>query len=452
MNTTPNPDLDRLLREAMRPEPDDLAVPPSFAAETVTRATQTRPRRRAVYAVAVPLLAAAVAAAIVVVAVRESDTTPAPAEKPTEELVDGAVPLSRWLENRTLGRLSADPSKPAAAGTSMYRACDADGECAVTLVSPSGREIDLADVSPTLAERLADDGLDGAALSPTGHWLGMPHDGGYRIHHLDRPRATVTVPASPDGDRWELVGWSEQSWAPTLALYDGDRLVRFANWDNLTRDRVKYLDVPAAVATTPQLGHRPYESPVMSPYEEVDGQLPRVASTAPPTNEWFVVSPLGSDRPGSVIGSSKYGGDGQSFESCVGPDETLAGPDGRIHRWETRGTRSVHADAVTVATAVFSRDLSRTEPVAVILWGCAPRGESAWGEEIPDGGRLDLPTSTDDETWTFLGMLPYGEVALAHTADGVPTYTRLTADGELDPMYEFPADAEVLTPGGVVGD
>jgi hypothetical protein len=453
MSPTSVPELERRLRAGLRPGPSDMKVAPSFADRVVTRATRSRRRRRAMYAVAVPVLAAAAAVGVIVVTNEVTDSDSAPVERPTH----GTVPLYRWLENRTLTPTSWDPSKPASAGTAMYRSCE--DACTVTLLSPSGREIDLADVRPALAERLAEDGIADVSLSFTGRWLGQPDDGAYRIYDLSGRRSDIEVPAAADGDRWELVGWSEQSWAPTLALYDGDRIVRFADWDNLTNTEVRYLDVPDGVVTTPSLGHRPYYlSPVMDPIEPVDGRMPRIASTTPPTNRWLIVHRLyGPFTAGRIVNTSEWesGNNGQSFEACVGPDETLAAPDGRIYQWEVRGSRSVHGDAVTVATAVFSRDPDRTEPTAVVLWDCESRdttGIPAWENGLPAGGRLDLPTSTASETWTFLGMLPDGEVAMLRSSGDENTYVRVRENGRLDPTYDLPADAQVVIPGGMIGD
>jgi hypothetical protein len=453
MTSTPSTELDRRLREALRPVGGQPDVDPSFVDHVVARATLSRRRRRVAYGVAAPLAAAAMVVAIVVVAVRQGDTVDTPIDKPG----DSRISLSRWLENRTLDLSTADPAKPAAAGTAMYRSCD-DGDCTVTLVSPSGREIDLADVAPSVAEQLAEDGLADVSLSPTGHWLGVPSGGAYWIHHLESPGLSVKLPASSDGDRWQMLGWSANMWGPMLALYDGDRVVRFARGTLLRLRPPTYLDVPDGVVTTPPVGSDIWQSPVNAPAEPVDGLMPRVATTVPPTDRWFAVRPDDPDHPpGEVFdGSDHWMADvlGQSFEGCVGPDETLAGPDGRIHQWSTRSLNIVLSDVAVKATALFSRDTARSEPVAVVLRDCEPQtlpGAGPIWQRLPEGGRVELPTTTAEETWEFLGMLPDGQVAMLRTTDDQKTYVRITEDGELDPMYDLPADAEVVVPGGVLG-
>lgn len=458
---TPPTDLERDLRSAMAPGPVDLRPDPDFTRATVARATRERPRRRVAYAVGLPLAAAAVTAGVVVVIQREVTTAPAPAVETPDRRdpvdADADVPLRRWLENRTLDPTYGDRTQPAAAGTAMYRGCDGD-DCAVTLVSPSGERIDLADVHPGLAESLAEDGLAGVSLSPTGHWLGRPEDGAYRVYNLDMPGVSDRVAADPRGDRWELVGWSEQSWAPMLALYDGDRVVRYANWVNLTVDAPKFVDVPDGVVTAPIMGYRTYLVPVAQAAEPVGAEWPRVTTTTPPTDEWLVVRNLRGVYPaaGTVLDTSDRE-DGESFQRCLAADETLIGPDGLMHTWQVRGSRPVHADTLTAATEVFSRESTRTEPVAVILYACdgAPwtsDGDDYFPEGLPRGGRLDLPTSTAGETWSFLGMLPDGQVALLHDVQGgATTYVRLDESGTLTPMHTLPDGAEVITPGGVVG-
>ncbi len=476
-------ELERQLRAAMTPQASDLVVDSGLAEATVARAVRARRRRRLVYAIGAPVAAAAVAAGIVtavehevrpptVPAVQTPGPTLGPEPDPSEP-VDGPVSLGRWLENRSLDPAYLDKSEPAAPGTMMYRSC-AEGDCTVTLVAPSGRQIDLADVHPDLASSLAADGLADVSLSPTGHWLGRPEDGGYRIYHLEEPGIVEEVAADTRGDRWELVGWSEQSWAPTLALYDEDKVVRFLTWDSLLTTgaeccdgwrprqyRPRSVDVPDDVVTTPIIGStRPGLVPVAEPTQPVDDELPRVATTAPPGDKWLVVRGLDrANRPGDIIETSSVEGGygGTSFEQCVGADETLAGPEGRIHTWWVRGSRSVHADTLTVTTAVYSQDPSVSEPVAVVLWAChggpwnSDRSGPFWNG-IPEGGRLDLPTTDADETWTFLGMLPDGQVALTREADGTTTYVRLGDSGELTDMHEIPTGAEVVTPGGVTGN
>ncbi len=452
MSPTPRSDLEQRLRTAMTPASTDLPPDAGFVRATVDRATRGTPpasRHRLAYLVAAPLVAAAVAGGIIVAVQMGTSDGPEPAQSPTHappepdrEPVGGAVPLQDWLENRTLGPGSIDATKPAAAGTAMYRSCAGD-ECSVTLVSPSGEHIDLGDVHPELAAVLAESGLDGVSLSPTGHWLGRPDDGGYTLYYLDGPDMVEEVAADPRGDRWELVGWSEQSWAPTLALYSGDEIVRFAGWESLITDEPTFVDVPPGVTTVPVMGARPVMSAVTEPIEPFDGEWPRVATTAPPTSRWLLLRNVDREhRAGEVVDTSNWedGYNGTSFEQCVGPDETLIGPDGRIHSWQVRGSRPVHADRITVTTAVFSRDASVSQPVAVVVGGCA------------EGRRVDLPTPTDNGTWDFLGMLPDGQIALTRSSEGATTYVLLDENGTLSPMHDLPNGADVITPGGVTGE
>ena len=453
MSPTPRTDLELRLYTEMAPASSDLTPDAEFVRATVDRATRnTRraSRHRLAYAVAAPLVAAAVTAGIIVVVQQGTSSGPDPAHSPTpgptepdRNSVDGSVPLQDWLENQTLDPASIDgTTQPAAAGTAMYRTCAGD-ECSVTLVSPSGERIDLADIHPELGATLAESGLEGVSISPNGHWLGRPDDGGYTLYHLDGPDLVEKVAADPRGDRWELVGWSEQSWAPTLALYSGDEVVRFADWGDLVTDEPTFVDVPTGISTVPVMGARPFMSPVTEPIEPVDGEWPRVATTAPPTSRWLLLQGVDREhRAGEVVDTSNWedGYNGTSFEQCVGPDETLLGPDGRIHSWQVRGSRPVHADRVTVTTAVFSRDASASQPVAVLVSGCA------------EGQRVELPSSTDDETWGFLGMLADGQLALTRNAKGATTYVLLDEAGTLSPMHDLPHGADVVTPGGVTGD
>ncbi len=67
-------------------------------------------------------------------------------------------------------------------------------------------------------------------------------------------------------------------------------------------------------------------------------------------------------------------------------------------------------------------------------------------------GRLGLPLSTPEVTWTFLGVLTDGEVAMART----PTF-----GGDMDVIevgfsglrtlhQDLPSDAQVLVPGSTL--
>lgn len=324
--------------------------------------------------------------------------------------------LSRWLGNRSLDPASFDKSVPAAPGTAMYRSCEGD-ECAVTLVAPSGERIDLADVHPDLAASLGAEGLADVSLSPNGHWLGRPEGGGYRLYHLDGgPVSVGEVAADPRGDRWELVGWSEQSYSPVLALYDSDTVVRYAIWgpgyDPSHRPRL--IDVPDGVITTPIHGStRARLQPVADPVLPEDGELPRIATTTPPSDEWFVLG--GPGRAGQVVDTSDWeeGYNGTSFEDCVGSDETLVGPRGQIHSWWTRGSRRVHADMLTITTAVYSRDPSVTEPVAVVLWACDPAPwaldrEDPYSEGIPGAADSTCRPRPRTRRGRFSGCCPTG--------------------------------------------
>jgi hypothetical protein len=49
-------------------------------------------------------------------------------------------------------------------------------------------------------------------------------------------------------------------------------------------------------------------------------------------------------------------------------------------------------------------------------------------------------------------MLPDGEVAMLRSSGEENTYVRVLEDGRLDPMYELPADAQIVVPGGMIGD
>lgn len=445
----PSPEqVEDRLRDAMSPTPSDLRSDPEFEARVLRRAETIRRRATALKWGAVPV-AAAVATAVVIVTVNEQSDpngTPPPAQRGDH----GESPrtIRDWLENKSAGRAVADPGKPALAGTTLYRSCNGD-DCDIRLTSPSGRELDLDDYNPELAAHLAEDGLDGVSLSPNGHLLGYADVGAYRIHRIGEPGAAATVPDEGPGDRWELVGWSEQSWAPALARYDDERIVRFADWRAGTepgRHDPTYLAVPDGVTTTPILGHRPELSPVAEPAEPSDGIMPHVDTTRPPDGRWFNVEGYGYGEHGTIVENDAEHYGFSDFGRCVGPDETLAGPDGRIRQWEVRGTRAVHADIVAMTTAVYARDAESYDPVAVVVNGCE---EGRYPSPVAKAGRVDLPSSTADVTWEFLGPLPGGEVAMTRTTDGTQTYMRIDPRGDAHPMTDLPADAEVIVPGGL---
>lgn len=86
-----------------------------------------------------------------------------------------------------------------------------------------------------------------------------------------------------------------------------------------------------------------------------------------------------------------------------------------------------------------------------MLRACEPRdstGIPAWENGLPAGGRLDLPTSMESQIWTFLGMLPDGEVATLRSSGDENTYVRVLKGRRLDPMYDLPADAQIVVPAG----
>lgn len=144
------------------------------------------------------------------------------------------------------------------------------------------------------------------------------------------------------------------------------------------------------------------------------------------------------------------GGDRCAAEDLV--QDALVETYRRWSRIESVQARYAYTRRVMVRMATRRWRASKTEPVAVVLWRCAggPYTGPGW-EGVPEGGRLDLPTTNAEETWTFLGVLPDGQVALTREADDTLTYVRLEESGELTSMHELPDDAEVITPGGVTG-
>lgn len=441
-------DTDRRMRELLAPTPQDTRVDPALTGTVIARARRRTRRRRTAVALALPVLAAALAAGVIAVTTQETTSNRPPAvqhpDRPHHDGSDGdgsTRSLSDWLEQPPES-LFAGP------GTAMYRTCDGD-DCRVRLLAPSGEEFDLAGLRPDVAADLEDTGLEQVSISPHGTLLAYPgDDGGYEVRDLADPARDVEVPLPVDGDEWRFVSWDDYYATPVLGLFDGERIVRYAHWhwrQGLT-DRPLYTQVPPDVTTVPTSGSTsdsPTEVAAVPDGSGWPSTDDRVASTTPPTGEWMVLG--GEASSGRIVERA-----GQSFESCVGPTETLVGGDGYPRRWTIGGTIPSQVDRLIGSTAIYDHAVSEVEPVALAVYGCERiPPEDRWEPNSPPGGRVDLPTGDDPDRWTFLGVLPNGEAALIDTAGDECAYVRMDRHGGLHRMHDIPEGAETIIPGGV---
>jgi hypothetical protein len=370
------------------------------------------------------------AAAVVLLVV-----APWQAETPDSGGTSDAATRDEW--KGTIGRGPAPlGAAPAETGTFVYRSCDPT--CSVTLVTADGDARDLADSSPAFASELARAGLDGVSLSWDAAWWGVPTADGYAITSAGRA-TEFRLRAGPTGSRWELLGWSPVSSSAGLARWTGRRVTAYASNEGSQLRTYEMTEED-------DLGLRPIDSNGMMATlaRPVDPSLPaerRPRVTVLETYDLSITSAHEAE-PGTLWGQVSL-----DLSSCLRPGETLIGPQGVPSR------TAVPPDRVDwdrgdqfefFATAVYAAVGGRPVPSAVILDDCV-------GAPDTDGsGRYDLPWSTSEVTWRFLGVGAGGTAAMTRTEAGADRKAVVLVGPESERRVLhccLPADAQVLMPG-----
>lgn len=306
----------------------------------------------------------------------------------------------------------------------LYRSCS-DG-CRVGILD-DGFSIQLR---PRLSDDLAVRGVDDVSLSPDGLFVAIPHDGALTITHVySQPEFSVTVPAGPSSSQWLPAFWSR-----------GEAYLEIAEWTGDTVTAVGVVDLAFDESTGGVVGAG---SPgVHTRTVDADRHLVPVEMGAGIDN-LVGLAEAGTDprtyalhyvRVGPSIYTGKSEGLRVSWATCLGPDESLLGPDG------ARTTYTVAKDTSSdqrTATVVYRAP--DQVPIAVVNSGsrCSSAGSD----------RYDLPTSSSAVAWHLLGPLDHTTSLMTRDeGNGVLELVEVSASGRRV-VGHVPADSEVVAAG-----
>jgi hypothetical protein len=354
-----------------------------------------------------------------------------PVPSPTKVDPRPSFAVTDWLpENPTRGA-------PPKLGTLIYRTCADDG-CVMQLVTPDGTEYPLADISPELAAKIEEHGLEGAALSHDGKQLGIRVNTGFevfRIGHDSRP--TYETPPGPEGSQWEVQSWGVGSSSLCLTQTQDETALAFMDVYNgrpYTYELDGGADLPPAPAGCTSLAHPIDTSVPPDERQRVTRPLERV--------EVVVVEDVAGSPQGTVENS---GEDYWPVASELHDSETLAGPRGvQEYLWHP-GT-VVGDDLDRRGYKAFAPYGDELRVSAVVMLG--------YLDETPEYSRIDIPESTGEETWDYLGLTHDG-VAVSRSSrseDVTDVFVLPAGGGDARLLHTLPLDAEIVMPGAVVGD
>lgn len=381
------------------------------------RAAETRSRRGR-------WLITAVAAAAVVAVVGVSawwsperpadpaDEVPPPDSAPAIE--SRAVEISERIEDWMPGQLG--PSDHAPVGTALARRCAE--ACRHLLVRADGTTIPVADVSPDLAELLADADPRTVSLPSDAGWLALPDAGSVRLYPL-KPGTSVPVVFEPSDPsyRWELVGWGSGYTSAALAEYDGAGTpVRYGYADLADRE-VFAVDAPEAGRYGPvgqfgvgvQVGDRARAGARLTAVRQLHVPVE-------PNDRWTAgtVDALPETSTDEML----------DLSGLMAPAETLAGPDGFAEL----------VDPPPSSFAAFPQQVTVFEDgrrTGLIVLG--PGGPARLGYAEVQG-------------WQLLGPIRPDQAALTTTRDG-KSLVKGHSDAGIEWQHELPGNVTWYLPG-----
>ncbi len=442
-------ETERALRDGMRSGTHEVRADEQFGRLMVDVSVAALHRRRTRQTVAVGIAAVALTVAAVVLPDSLTRDRGAPADRQTTETPTTRTPptvsVFDWVPS---SRPRSYPGAPAKAGTVMYRTCAGD-DCTVTLSRPDGATYDLAQVVPSLAEQLETDGFAGVSLSYDAFRIAHPYENGYAsfwlANHSQAP--THSVDAGPTGSVWEVVDWSPWNAAssPLFVRYTDGKVTAFANTNPYTGGRFSTYELNAPTDLLPVADGAAsvrMSAPVASE------SSPRSRVTSPSSHQLWLWP--GGD-PGLERGQIDwFGPDTTGYSACMAADETLAGPRGvPVQKHASASLRLQDRPLGQISDSYMSTIVYRgvdgkPVPTGVISGDC--------GGSFEAFGRYDLPQSTADTTWSYLGPITDGESLMIRQESGAETQELMLVGLDLEPreLQSMPAGAEVLAPGMTV--
>lgn len=429
---TDTDDLIRRVRAELSSSRYDAELDPDRVLSTTGRRIR---RRKAAIGIGVPTVATVLIASAAVVAAElpGSDdparplTTPTPTAGITGTTTTTGTEPAAAFDDWVPPQPSLDA--PARAGTMIYRSCQGK-TCTVGLGRPGQDALPLTDLRPDLAATIEVGGLAGATLSWNARLLGLRVAGGYEIHRLDAsPGASSVykVAPGPPGSQWEAVGWTEASRSVVLALYQGQRVLRYSVF---VEDGQSFEYQPPA-----NLGLLPIgadDTKTVAVTEPVD--ISRPAADRPVVGSYPQSFLNLADTDGAKQGFVWHTGSRADLSKLLRTGETLAGPRGvpvRIAAPSAAQTQNSGG-----MTAVYS-----AEEGSLIL-------SAMIGGSGTSGRRYELPTSAAGQ-WSLLVPLDENSIAAARSTPGstVTDLFRITVGQEPQLLSRFPAESTALIPG-----
>jgi hypothetical protein len=433
------------LKDAYRRLADSI---PSYgdAQKAVTAAR----RRRLAVTVAIPAVVAALAVGGLAAAHTITNSEPPPPAGPSPAPTDTTATTDL---NANPGIVS-DPAAPGGHfGGLIYRTCDGSS-CSVFVIQNIGGNfynnefelLDLAELRPDLASILAEPGLGGVTLSYDGAWLGIPNGEDFTLYNVYDKDRVVDLPRGPAGSRWEAYYWSPGYDQAVLAQHVGNRVARYAivhlGYASNPEKRVVVTDNPSDANLLPiGLGYVYYDGYALG--QPIDTSLS--VSERPLISSYSfrnLFDPSGDLNPPGLQPEELS----RDLAPCMHPGETIAGPEGVPMNFSAAPETSPDQ---SLATVVFTTSGDNLVPTGIIRGGC-----SSTRFRPPEGAkRYDLPQSSSDTTWTFLGPIDHKRSLMGKAASGGDEMDLVVVSylGPPQTVGHLPANSEVLMPGMTFG-